>query len=79
MEEKDSPLAMELKRKGVKFVAHVEHLNEFCFDGITHMIHLLTIKMDDKTNVAMRNLVAFKAFVCKKETKPLICYVDWTA
>lgn len=70
------PSAVELRRKGVKFAAHVEHLNEIRFDSRTYTFHLPTIEMDDKTDAIMRNLVAFEAFVCKKETKPLMCYVD---
>lgn len=70
------PSAVELRRKGVKFAPHVEHLNEIRFDGRTHTFHLPTIEMDDRTDAVLRNLVAFEAFVCKKETKPLMCYVD---
>nr|ABK24401.1 unknown [Picea sitchensis] len=70
------PSAVELRRKGVKFAAHVENLNEVRFDGKTCTFHLPTIEMDDRTDAVMRNLVAFEAFVCKKETKPLMCYVD---
>lgn len=70
------PSAVELRRKGVKFAAHAEHLNEIRFDSKTYTIHLPTIEMDERTEAVMINLVAFEAFVCKKETKPLLCYVD---
>lgn len=70
------PSAVELRRKGVKFAAHVEHLNEIRFDAKTCTFHLPTIEMDDRTDAVMRNMVAFEAFVCKNETKPLMCYVD---
>jgi len=71
------PSAVELRRKGVKFAAHVEHLNEIRFDGRTCTIHLPTIEMDERTYAVMSNLVAFEALVCKKDTKPLMCYVDF--
>eukprot|EP00253_Pinus_taeda_P025304 PITA_25304 len=70
------PSAVELRRKGVKFAAHVEHLNEIRFDKKTYTIHLPTIKMEERTDAVMRNLVAFEAFVSKSEKKPLMCYVD---
>eukprot|EP01018_Ginkgo_biloba_P034523 Gb_08678 [translate_table: standard] len=71
----DLPSASELQSRGVKFFPFVGHLTKIKFDRKLRTFFLPVIRMDDRTEVVLRNLVAHEAFI-ELESRALASYVD---
>ena len=70
----DLPRVEQLHERGVKFAKQKGHDLYVSFDRKTCTLKLPAIKMDDRTDTVMRNLLAFED--TKNAEKPLRCYVE---
>lgn len=67
------PRVEQLHERGVKFAKQKGHDLYVSFDRKTCTLKLPAIKMEDRTDAVMRNLLAFED--TKNAEKPLTCYV----